>query len=213
MGLRCRRLSILASLVYGLFATMFATMTAQAVETFSAHPSQEGISFSLPEGWQPREEDGVALWVNDGTGATVSLSSRSRYTEVSRTLVEGVKRSVEGSMRQRRSIERFQLEHLSVASVDGLPAYRLLASIEVKGQKVKELLYIISGRETCLLAFSSRAGSFAEELEGFERLMRSVKLLHRPGIAQQMPAELCCGILGAAGILGALLRRGRGRKK
>jgi hypothetical protein len=123
------------------------------------------------------------------------------------------KEEIERRMAGRRGIKRFQVEGLTVAPVDGLLAYRLQASLELEGRRVRELQYIVSGRETFLLTFSSLAGSFDEDVRAFEQVISSVRVLDRPGIAQRMPAELCCGLLGAVAGLGSALKRKRSRRK
>jgi hypothetical protein len=192
----------------------------------------DGISMSVPASWIARDpaivrsqvqeraaeadiQSIVGVWGErclDGYGANLSLSRRSGYMTVSAAEIPRAQKLLEQELGRFSGIKSFLIRDLRIVEVDGLPAYRIRTHLEVFGNPVEQLQYVVAGGKTYILTFSCLEEQFREKEPQFEEVLRSVYLEDRPTLLQTAPVGLWGGVVG--GLLSAALalkQRGRPR--
>lgn len=153
-----------------------------------------GIRFQTPSGWQVEDraelrdaldshhgvldvDSLVAVWCHEtttGVASRIVFGRRPHVLRVSPGEAPRARRLVEQAMRRSPGIRDFRIRGVEVTHVDGVPAYVIRLSFNEAGEPYEQLVYLVGGTETFVLAFSAPGSRYAEDLPAFRSLMDSV---------------------------------------
>jgi hypothetical protein len=182
----------------------------------------EGITLAPPLGWgEPQLAEGAPggrslLWAglaaSGGSRIVFSLSaSRSTLAGAGFGSCRAGLERLERELRLQAELGGFQVRDLRRLTIDGLPAWRLRTRVELSGDRIEQLHYLIAGGRTYVLSFSASEQDFDREEAGFETLARAASVTRRPGsLRAGAPLWLGFGLCGGLAFLLLELRRGRG---
>lgn len=184
-----------------------------------------GISLVPPVGWRQQDSESflrhqvrglsrrakaleiLGHWVDEASRAHLSLGVSNQYTRISASKLEQARAIVEEEVAGIRGIQRFRVDDIRIAEVDGLPAYRIRSHLEMTNTAVEQLQYVVAAARTYVLTFSSPIESYPEYEPLFADVVASVRLAERPSVLQTAPVWLWGAIVGSLLVCVVGLRR------
>ncbi|MBN1442149.1 MAG: hypothetical protein JXA90_05530 [Planctomycetes bacterium] len=189
----------------------------------------EDLRFTLPEGWTLKDHaaargEALALsssadvdllarvWTREEEGAAVAklaLAAHPLPIAVHRFGAGAVRRRIEAGLRDAEGILRFEILDVRIVELDGKPAYRIRARVETSAESAEQLQYVISGRSTYVLGFSSASEEYARLESSFEEIVSTLVLSEGPPLLCRSSIWLWGGLWGTSLAAGLTLRSRR----
>ncbi len=203
---------IRSRLALTVLAVAFVVFSASLRPVAADVVDLDGLVLRLPDGWAARGARSSAeeVWDLEVDGANGALLVRRLDGPV---LVAG---AVRDEIRARlaavlsNEVDACEIRSVRVDTIDGVRAWRIRCAIVIGGDPVEQLVWIVPGQESWLLAFSSAPDSWPRLERSFEAASDSVIVPRQPTFAAALPVFGVAGLAGLARLVGRFVKRRRG---